>query len=103
MSWLRRLGLSVYFFLVLFSAALASAQANKRVVVLDFSGPGATPVRGHVVAALKKRDDIEIVPAKEAEAARERLGVKWGSSDAYRSVGAELGASAFVEGTVSKV
>ena len=59
-------------------------------------------MRGHVVSALQKRDDVEVISSKDAEAARQRLGVQWGSSDAYRQVGAELGASAFVEGTVSK-
>ncbi len=102
LSWPKGLGPVVCFAAVLFSTALAAAQ-SKRVVVLEFTGPGSNPVRGHVLSALKARDDIELIPAKEAEAARQRLGVQWGSSEAYQRVGGELGASAFVEGSVSKV
>lgn len=100
---MRRTSWLGFFILVLFSTGFASAQASKRVVVLEFTGKGAAPVRGHVVSALQKRDDVEVVSSKEAEAARQRLGVQWGSSDAYRQVGAALGVSAFLEGSVTKV
>jgi hypothetical protein len=80
----------------------SSSAQSQRVVVLEFQGRGAPQVRGDVVSALGKRSEVEVVSLKEAESARQRLGVSWGSAESYQRVGAELGVAAFVEGNVQK-
>jgi TolB-like protein len=86
----------------IWSPSSSLAQDKKRVVVLEFEGRGAGSVRGHVLDALKARSEVEVVSAREAEGARQRLGVSWGSAESYQSVAAELRVDAYVEGSVRK-
>ena len=78
------------------------AQDKKRVVVLEFEGHGAGSVRGHVLDALKASGEVEVVSAREAESARQKVGSPWGSAETYQGVGAQLRVDAFVEGDVEK-
>jgi hypothetical protein len=83
-------------------AATASAQDTKRVVVLELEGTGADAVRKHIVGALSKRSEVELVDPGEASATASTLGASLTSGDGFRRVGAELSVDAFVGGRVEK-
>lgn len=83
-------------------ATTTFAQDTKRVVVLEFEGPGASGVRKHVVAALQKRSEVELVGKSDAESAADELGVSFTAAGDFRDVGKRLQIAAFVGGTVEK-
>lgn len=80
----------------------AEAQDAKRVVVLDFDGAGAAPVRGHVVEALGEHPEITTVPMREVENAANRLGLSLDAPADYVRVAEDLQISAFVGGNVAR-
>lgn len=83
------------------SAATARADA-KRVTVLKFKGPSAAAFEAQVTRALKQRDEVELVAAREVQTTVNRLGNSLESDGDYREVGEALELSAFIEGEVSK-
>jgi TolB-like protein len=92
---------------VVFAAALLSqgsavAQDEKRVAVLEFTGPSAGAVQAQVSQGLKARSEVEIVSAREVKSTADRLGNSLDSATEYKEVGEALEVSAFIEGTVEK-
>jgi len=80
----------------------AQAQDAKRVVVLDFDGAGAAPVRSHVVDALSDHSELAIVPVRDVENATNRLGLSLDAPADYVRVAEDLNISAFVGGSVAR-
>lgn len=87
---------------LLATALPAIAEAQTKVVVLEFRGPGASRVRGQAVRGLSGQG-VEVVDASEAESAASRLGVSLDDADGLAAVAAELQVNAFVEGRVNRV
>jgi hypothetical protein len=86
---------------LLLSADSVAQEEKKRVVVLDFSGPGSAQVRSHVVKALSSQPEVELVSQSEAESAASRLNRGLSTPEDLQAIAAELQVSAVVEGTVS--
>ena len=84
------------------SVGVVHAQGVKSVAVMSFSGKGAAPVRNHVIKALTKRSEIELVPMRAVENAANRLGISLASADDYRKVAQELSISTYIEGEVTR-
>jgi len=80
----------------------AAAQDEKRVAVLDFTGPSAGAVQAQVSQGLKARSELELVSGREVKSTADRLGNSLESATEYKEVGEALELSAFVEGTVEK-
>ena len=87
---------------LLLCAAPGAAQQTKRVVVLEFKGPSAAAVRGHVLAALGEHSEIEVVSSKDAARTAQELSLTLNNADDLTRVAQELGVSAFIEGEVTK-
>ncbi len=83
-------------------AGVVQAQDAKRIVILDFDGPGSAGVRAHVVDALRERDEVTMVPVREAETAASRLGVSLEQPADFVRVAADLQISAFIEGSLMR-
>ena len=77
------------------AAEPALAQDTRRVVVQNFRGPSSGPARNAVVASLKNRSDVELVPASKLGGAS--------SGSALHDAAAEAQVSAVIEGKVAKV
>ena len=91
--------------LLAIAASWASpAQAQKRVVVEDFSGPASGRVRSQLVANLQRQDDLELVSRSEVRAAARRLRLRGRSytEDQYAELAAELSVAAFIDGRTSR-
>jgi hypothetical protein len=92
-------GLLASAFLVSVGARTAHAQKPKKVVVEQFSGVAADKFRRIVVAALVNQG-IEVVSDKKRAATEADLGLLQ-VSDNYAAVAKELGAGAFIDGSVT--
>ncbi len=84
------------------TVSLAQAQEAKRVVILDFDGPGSAAVRTHVVNALRERDELTMVPVREVENAASRLGVSLEEPDDFVRVAEDLQITAFIGGNLTR-
>jgi hypothetical protein len=87
---------------LLFFAASGAAQPTKRVVVLEFKGPSAAAVRGHVLAALTHHSEVQVVSSKDAARTAQELSLTLNNADDLTRVAQELDLSAFIEGEVTK-
>ncbi len=86
---------SIFFGFVVALLCLASvAEAQTRVVVLDFRGPRSAAVRNQAVRGLSGESDLEFVPAAQAGSPR--------SGADFASVASDLGLSVFIGGRVRR-
>jgi hypothetical protein len=94
---LRKFLLSV----VLVGISAATAGAQGKVVLGDFEGPSATQIRKAVVGVLEDHD-VEIVPAKKAQATARKTGAELDTESGRVRVAKRLKLTAFVEGKIEK-
>lgn len=80
----------------------SSAQAQARVVVLPFDGPGAARVRAAVVEALDEAGGYELVKEKDATHAAHAVGADLTTEEGRVAVASQLSAAAFIEGEIDK-
>jgi hypothetical protein len=96
---IRRWVLPMFSVLCLFCS---SAQAESRVVVRSFYGPGADTLRRDVIKILSRHREIEVVPSDRADAVAKKLGVDASSPEGRLAVAEELKIAAWLEAIIQK-
>ena len=87
---------------MLFASGYQSAQAApKRVGVVAFQGPGEGVTRNVVMKTLKAKR-YQVIGANQVWKASQKAKVGFDSDDAFQAMAKELGASAFITGSVTK-
>lgn len=74
-------------------------SGTRRVVVDDFSGPGAGRIRNRLVRVLAAQSSIEMVERSDLESAARRLDVDLGDAEGLQRAAARAQVAAYITGT----
>jgi hypothetical protein len=83
-------------------AVAATAHAQQRAVVREFSGPGGKSLRQGVVKAVLRDGKVELVAAEEVGDKAASIGADVSTDAGRRDVATEMALSTFLEGEVEK-